>query len=579
VTGLVLGRDGLDVVRTEAVSAWAPLAIALSVALIVFEGGTGIDARALRKLAPVVRNLVIGGLVITPLIGMLAAHYVADFPWRVAALFGALVAVTGPSVINPLLRTVRVNDQIRAVLVAEGVIIDPFGALLTFFLLQVTVAESFDPAGPVSWVIGRVALGLVCGVAGSLFLLAIVRVVKRLQARELALLTLGCAVATFGIAESIASESGLTAMVLMGITVGTVAVPHREELEQFQDSIIAFLVATVYVMLAASISIGSIADLWPHGFIVVAILVLVARPLLVFIASAGSTLNVREKLFLSSVAPRGVVAASLASVVALEAAGRLGANEEQFVALVFVVILVTIAVQSAYAAPLARLLRVYPVRTIVAGYGETGSRVARRLRDAGEPVLVVESDGDRAVRGRDDGFEVLFGDIANQEVLRKAGVDEANALVLVTGSDDRNLLAAQLARGFGIERIYAAVRDPNSLPAFESLGITAVSPQNAVADELMNVVVGSPLTDVLVSPGDDISVLRFRVSNPAAPGKLSSIPGLRGALVILIRRGNRTIIPTGSTEIRFGDMVTVVAPQSVVDRVRDALEAPTFKNG
>ena len=574
LTGLVLGRDGLNVVRTDELSDWAPLAIALAVALIVFEGGTGIDARSLRRLAPVVRNLVVGGLIVTPLVGMLSAHFLLDFPWRVAALFGALVAVTGPSVINPLLRTVRVNDQIRSVLIAEGVIIDPFGALLTFFFLQIALADSFDPAGPIGWILARVGIGVACGVAGSALLIRITRLVKRLQSREVSLLVIGAAVATFGIAESFGEESGLTAMVILGITVGTVAIPHREEVEHFQESIVAFLVATVYVMLAASIPLASIGDLWPRGFIVVIALVFIGRPLLVGLAAAGSGLTWRERVFLSAVAPRGVVAASLASVVAIEASGRLGANEEQFVALVFVTILSTIAVQSLYAAPIARLLKVYPVRTIVAGYGEVGSRIARRLRDTGSTVLVVENNDAHAVRGRDDGFEVLFGDIASQEILRKSRIEDVEALILATGSDERNLLASQMAKGLGCERVIAAVRDPDTMPGFDGAGVQAVSLQAAVADEIVTLAGGSPLSDVMLSPGEEVSILRFRITNAAARGKLRTIPGLNGALVVLVRRGTQTIIPTGNTEIRFGDIVTVVSPNTSADRVRAALGVP-----
>jgi Trk K+ transport system NAD-binding subunit len=215
---------------------------------------------------------------------------------------------------------------------------------------------------------------------------------------------------------------------------------------------------------------------------------------------------------------------------------------------------------------------------VIAGYGDVGARLARRLRDAGETVVIIESDDECAVLGRDDGFEVIYGDVGRPEVLKKAHLSEAKALILVTGSDDRNLLAAQHARTLGCDRIFAAVRDAANAPAFESIGIEAVGVQAAVADEIANLVGGSPLSDVLVAPGDDVSVLRFRVSNPQAPGRLSAISGLQGALVILIRRGSRTIIPTGSTEIRFGDVVTVVSPQSAVQRVRDALEAGALES-
>ena len=130
VVGIALGGDGLNLVEPESFPNIADVAVVAAVALIVFEGGTLLNWGLVRTVAPSVRNIVVGGLLITPIVGMLAAHYLVDFPWRQAALFGALVSVTGPSVITPLLNSVKVNDRLRSTLMGEGVIIDPLGALL-----------------------------------------------------------------------------------------------------------------------------------------------------------------------------------------------------------------------------------------------------------------------------------------------------------------------------------------------------------------------------------------------------------------------------------------------------------------
>lgn len=571
--GLVAGKDGLGLVEPAKLGELARLSIILAVALIVFEGGTLLQAGSLRRMAPLVRNLVIGGLTITPIVGALAAHFLLGFPWRLSALFGSLVCVTGPSVIGPLLKSVRVNDRIKTTLMGEGVIIDPLGALLTLFLLEVAVAESFDPAEPAAWVASRLLTGAIAGVAGAALVFAISTTVKRLTSREVSLLVLGGAIATFAVAESIAHEAGLTAMVVMGIGLGQVRLPHRDQIEEFQESIVTLLVAAVYVLLAASLDVSSVLDLWPNGFLVVLILIGVGRPLLVWLASLGTGVAAREAIFLGAVAPRGVVAASLASVVAIEAGGRLGGDSEQFVALVFVVILVTIGLQSAYAGPLSHVLRVFPVRTVVAGFGEVGRRVAERLREAGEDILIVESDGGLAVTGREAGYEVLLGDIADPKVLQKADVDDARALILATGNDDRSLLAAELAQAqFGCKRILARVDDPANIPAFERAGVTVVSPQAAVASELAALAGPSPLSDILTAVEGDLSVFRAVVQNPDAQRRIQDMPALQGALVVLVRRRATSFIPTGRTVFNLGDMVTVVAPDERSAAVRNFLE-------
>lgn len=580
VAGVALGRDGLNIVKVDELGELAPLAVSLSVALIVFEGGTLVRGAALRQMAPVVRKLVIGGLIFTTLVGMFAAVVLMGFPWRAAALFGALVCVTGPSVIGPLLQAVKVNERLETILMAEGVIIDPFGALLTLFLLQVAVASSFDPAGPTTWVLGRLATGIIAGLLGAAFLQLAPRIVKRMGSREVSLLVVATAVLVFAGAESVAKESGITAMVVMGIVSGNLPLPHRDAAQEFQESIVAFLVASVYILLAASVSLESVADLWPKGFITVAILVVVGRPLLVLFASFRSGLSWREKAFLCAVAPRGVVAASLASVVAIGVSANFGVDREQFVALVFVVILLTIGIQSGYALPLSRWLRVYPVKTVIAGYGRVGSRVASRLRDSGEDLLIVELEGDLAVQGREDGFDVLLGDITKRETLEKAGVREARALILATGNDERALLAAGLARTqFAQERIFARVEEPENMTAFEAAGITVVNPQVAVADELAQLAGASPLSDVIAGGDTDVAAARVSVINPAAQGTLQSQSILRGALVVTVKRRRRTVVPTGKTVVLIGDVLTLVGRPEVIERARTFFEGTGHVEG
>ncbi len=556
--GLLLGHDGLNVVRSHELEDLIRIVVVIAVALIVFEGGTALRIASLRTLAPVVRNLILLGLVITPVVGAVATWLFLDFDWSMAFLFGALVSVTGPSVLTPLLRSFRVDDRLRDILASEGVIIDPFGALLTLFLLEIVLADTLNVGGPTWWVIERILIGIGIGAAGALLVWAFSRFVQRLSGREMALLVIGAAVASFALAESLAHESGLVAMVVMAIAIGNIPLPQRERIDDLQESITVWLIASVYVLLAAGISIDDLTGLWPEGLIVVAILAFVGRPLLVVLASFRSGLNWREQAFLSAVAPRGVVAASLAGVVAVEAATLAGGDASPLVAMVFVVILLTIGIQSAYAGILARLLRLQPMTTVVAGAGEVGRRVATLIAGSGEPVLIVESDEAAAVEAREEGLEVFIGDISDASVLEKIRLQDAKALLLATPDDARNLLAAQLARSrFHCESVFVRVNDVSNLDAFQELGVVPVSQSDALASELARMIAGPMFHEVLAQVADDVTVARVVVTSASAQREIQAIPELRGTLVVLVTRGRDSVIPNGRTELRLGDIVTV----------------------
>lgn len=571
LAGVIAGPDVLGVFHVSEFEEFARVGVSLAVAVIVFEGSLAIRVSTLRSLGPVVRNLVVGGLIITPIVGTLAAHYLLGFGWRVSGLFGALVCVTGPSVITPLLRSIRVNDRLKSILSAEGVIIDPFGALLTLFLLQIVLADSLDPTQPAMWVATRLVVGVLAGLAGAVAVYGLSRLVRRLSAREISVMVLGSAIATFAAVEASVEEAGLTAIVVMGITLGNLRMPHMGAAIDFQESVVTFLVATVYVLLAASVDLDSVRALGWAGLGVVLALVLVGRPLLVVLSSWGSNLSWREQLFLSAVAPRGVVAASLASVVAVEASRFRDAESGKLVAMVFVVIATTITVQSAYAGSLARVLRVYPMSYVVAGAGEIGRRVAARLSGTGLPVVLVEPDEEAAVAAREEGFEVLIGNIADANVQKQAGVGEAEGLILATADDATNLLAAQHAKTLGCKAVYTRVSVPENMEAFLALGVQVVNPAEAAASELAGLVTPLPLDGVVASLGEDVTAARIKVQNASAQRAIEHIPELSGTLVVLVRRGQQGSIPHGKTQLQLGDELTLIGPMESVQKARSAL--------
>jgi NhaP-type Na+/H+ or K+/H+ antiporter len=280
------------------------------------------------------------------------------------------VSVTGPSVLTPLLGSLGCNERVRTTMLGEGVIIDPLAALVTLALLHAAVAPHEGGADLLGWVLARVGVGLAVGIAMAALARLLLRRVPEVTGREVAVAVVACALAAYAIAEEIAPEAGLTTAVVLGIALGNLPYPHHAALHEFQDAVVVFLLASVYVLLAASIDLDHVTAVLPGGLVVILVLVLVARPAVVAAATAGSALTRGERVLMAAVAPRGVVAASLAAFVAAHAGPRLGAHGDSFVALVFLMILMTTGVQSWYARALGRRLGV------VSGGGERGAAAA-----------------------------------------------------------------------------------------------------------------------------------------------------------------------------------------------------------
>ena len=369
------------------------------VALLVFEGAFSIDVQYVRRVGAVVRNLLTVGLVITFVSGALLAGLLDVLPWRTAFMFGALVTVTGPTVIAPLVRATRLNDHVRAVLLGEGVLIDPLGAILAVVVLQ--FALSGLHADPFLWVPSRLLGGVGFGLLGVAGVRAVLYLHRTPSAGDMTLLLLGMSLATLALAERALPDAGLTAMATMGVVLAGLHLPHAEQVRSFEDELSRILLAAVYVLPAATLELELVLDLWPEGFVVVLGLMLVVRPLAVAVSARGSDLMRRERMYIAAIAPRGVVAIALAAFAG-EALGE-ELRGPELTALVFLTVALTVGVQSTYAAPLARWLEVRAMRALVAGAGSISRRVGAQLAAGGFDVVLVDPGGDAVAEARGKG--------------------------------------------------------------------------------------------------------------------------------------------------------------------------------
>ena len=571
VIGAIAGPGLLDLVDPDELGEFFTVALEVLVAVIVFEGAFSIDPGGLRRTGRVVRNLLTLGMAITFGLATLLAGLLGVVPWGTAFVFGALVVVTGPTVIGPLVRRLRLNDRVESVLLGEGVLIDPLGAILAVVVLELVLSGL--QADPFLWAPSRLGGGALLGLAGAVAVWQMLRVHREADERDTLLLLLGLAVSTFALAEILLEGSGLTAMAVMGVALGSGPVPHREAITGTQDALSRLLIAAVFVLATAAVDLSLVSALWPRGFIVVAGLMLVVRPLAVWLSAQGSDLTRRERLYVGLIGPRGVVAAALAAFAGEE----LGTAQRgpELTALVFLTILLTIAIQSSYAGLLARLLRVEAMRAMVAGAGQVGRRVAAQLAAGGHSVLVIDTDAEAVARARAEGLQAELADCTDAEALGRLGAADVALSVGVTNSDQANLLFSQFMRSSGIEaEAHAVVVQPGSLEAFRAAGVHAVRRDEAVATAMMEMMGNPAIFDALTHDEQRLT-LEVPIGGSLDGRRVRDLGLPPGVLVVLVERGSGELVPRGETPLQRGDRLLLFGRADAVRGARDALIALT----
>jgi NhaP-type Na+/H+ or K+/H+ antiporter len=465
--GVVLGPSGLAVVHPAALGGGLPVIVKLAVAVILFDGALNLRLGDLRHAIAEVRNLVTIGVLVTWVGATLAARFVAQLSWPVAIIFGAVVTVTGPTVVQPLLRRVHLPRRLKTLLEGEAILIDPVGAILAVAVVDVVLGiTGVHPIGFLggSWAyVGRLFIGMVVGAAGGLVLTWLLKRPRLVPAELANIVSLASAWVAFGTAEWFHGESGITAAVVMGLTLQRGAVPDERRLRRFKEQLTVLGISLIFVLLAAALPLSVLRAERSRGLWTVVALMVVIRPAAVALSLWHSTLSWREKLFAAWIAPRGIVAASVASLFALELAEGGFVEGPRLLALTFLTIAATVTLHGLTAAPLARLLRLQSLegkRAIIVGAGPLGRGLADAFRSRGRPVVLVDRNAFLVARGRAEGFDAIEGNALDESTLEQAGAEEAESLVAVTTNSEVNALAAHLAQdAFGVARAYPALAD------------------------------------------------------------------------------------------------------------------------
>ncbi len=468
IFGVLLGPSVTGVVQPESLGGGLSVLVKLAVAVILFDGALTLRLADLQRAMREVRNLCTIGVVVTWIGATLAARFIAGLSLPVAIVFGALMTVTGPTVVQPLLKRVPIPRNVRTVLEGEAILIDPVGAVLAVAVVDIVLGlAGVQPIGILSgaWAyVGRLLIGLVVGAVGGILLSRILR--AGIVPGEFAnLVALAFVWMAFAGSEALISESGIMAVVAMGIAVQRGAVPEERRLRRFKEQLTVMGISLVFVLLAADLPLEVIrAEGWP-GLLTVLTLMFVVRPINVALSLRGSRLTFREKVFVAWIGPRGIVAASVASLFALALSDAGFSEGPRLLAISFMTIAITVTLQGLSASVVARALGLQSLAgrgAIVVGAGPLGRALATLLRDNGRPVTLIDRNDDWVAEAREQGLEVIAGNALDEDVLAEAGAEEAETLVAVTSNAEVNALAAHLGHdAFGIHRALPATADPS----------------------------------------------------------------------------------------------------------------------
>jgi NhaP-type Na+/H+ or K+/H+ antiporter len=434
--------------------------VSLAVALILFEGGLSLNIREIKDIRHVVRNMVTIGVLVAWILSTAAAFYILDYEFPIALLFGAILVVTGPTVIMPLLRHIRATGRISAVARWEGIVNDPIGAILAVLVFEAILVSGVQESS-ITVVISVLETIGVTAVFGVLVALGLVQMMKRYWIPEFlhSSVMLMAVIGAFTISNIFQKESGLFTVTIMGIIMGNQRAISVKHIIEFKENLGVILLSGLFIILAARIEIDQLTNLELSSGLFLLVLILVIRPASVLLSTIGSGLNWREKTFLIGMAPRGIVAAAVTAIFALELSRKTGyASANLMVPEMFLIIVGTVTIYGLGALPLARWLKLAqpnPQGVLIAGAHSWSRAIARALRENGFKVLLVDTNRENLNKARLEGCETLYASILSEFIIDEPEVNGMGRLLALTSNDEVNSLASlHFAEVFGRREVY-----------------------------------------------------------------------------------------------------------------------------
>lgn len=445
--------------------------VSLAVSVILFEGGMTLRRAEVLNVGPIVIKLVTLGVGVSFIGAGTAAYYIFGLDWDVSFLFASLVVITGPTVIGPILRHLPLKKDLSAVLRWEGIIIDPIGAVLAILVYNfINSGKGLSFTYDALFGLGKILLvGLTLGFIFARGLVFFIR--KNFIPKFLMnVATLALVLAVFTLADYLAHESGLVAVVVMGMTVGNMDLPNYKEILDFKESLSVLLVSILFILLAANINIDDLLLVYNwQALTLFLLIVFVIRPAGVFLSSVNSTLNVREKLFISWIGPRGIVAAGVSSLLGIKLVNNGVAGAEYITPLVFFIVLGTVLLNGITARPMAKLLGVFlqkPQGILIVGASKVSRLIASYLKENDCHVALIDINKSNIRLAEEQGLEAHVANIYDdvEDLFYELPLADMGYVMALTGNAEINKTAVEkFQKPFGEQGTFRLVTPEESM--------------------------------------------------------------------------------------------------------------------
>ena len=449
LSGILFGPDGLNWIMPDSLGPGLHILVGFAVAIILFEGGMNLRISRIMRERKAIRGLITVGALCTLIGGTLVTIIFLGWDFRTSILFGTLIIVTGPTVITPLLKRIRVHHGVSTILEAEGILLDAIGAIVAVVALEIAISPSgLSFITGLYHIISRLAIGTIFGVTGGYLLTLLFRFRNLIPDGLENVFILSWVIALFQLSNTISPESGIAAVTIAGMTIGNSKTYIQQDLLEFKEQLTVLMIGMLFILLSADVRIEQIYGLGFSGLLTVIILIFVIRPVSVFIGTHNSALNFDQKLLLSWIAPRGIVAAAVASLFVYEL-DQHGYDGTQLRALVFLLIIITVlsaGLTGGLVATKLNLKRKSQSGWIILGAHEVARILSRLLKQAGNEIICIDEDPNSCLIAENEGIKVFFGNALEERTLQRAEPDTRKGIIALSGNEEVNYIFSQRAK-------------------------------------------------------------------------------------------------------------------------------------
>ncbi|WP_301029713.1 sodium:proton antiporter [Zhongshania sp.] len=527
----------------------------LFVAIILFEGGLNLQFHELRETAQVTRRLTSVGVILAWILGIAMAHWVGGLSWAVSSLLGAILVVTGPTVIMPLLKHAKLNRRTASYLKWEGIINDPIGVLLAVLVYQYLLYSGEGPA--LQSVVASLGLALaVSAVLGGGVAYTLGHCFRQgwipeyLKAPSI----IAAVLAVYALSDLVQHESGLLSTTLMGVVMGNMGLRSLDEMRRFKEYITIILVSFLFVVLTASLTMASIQAIHWQLIAMVFGFVFVVRPLAVFLATIRTDCSWQDRVLIAWIAPRGVVAAASAGAFAPALIEAGFSDAEYLVPAVFMLIFATILAHGFSLGPLTKLLKLGSPgkgRVLIVGASPWTVELANSLGKIGQDVVIADTEWGRLQSARQQGVNTWFGEVLSDMADEAMALDNIYTVLAATGNNHYNsMVCNHFAPHLGRHRVFqpfdSGYERSKRVVSETRRGITAFSANVSFAELWTRMIRGWVIRKTVIT--ETYTEKDFLAKLPEDAVRLAIIPE-SGKLEWLSQKARK--LQTGDTVISF----------------------------